>query len=105
MGPIKKQVMKNDSSQFSIKKNDLRFNGEKLNEESVKKAIQFFADNCQGMIDEVKNGTVKVNDPEGYIKYCEKQKQKWLNGDFKISLTFLQHAYYIQTGESIALLP
>lgn len=86
-------------------KDSLYFNGEKLTKESLQKAIIFFACNAQGCINEVESGKVRVNDKEKYIKDCLESKQNYLNGNFKISLTFLQRAHYEQTGKSIALLP
>ena len=83
----------------------MKFNGVKLTEESILKARQWYVDNARGCIEEVQNGSVKVNDPEAYIKWREKQIEDALAGRYDHTLAFLQRAYYIQTGECVALLP
>jgi len=85
--------------------NDLYFNGEKLTKESIEKTEQWFINNAQGCIDEVLSGEVRVNDRESYFKSCNERMQRYKDKTYTISLTFLQHAYYEQTGKSIALLP
>ena len=83
----------------------LYFNNEKLTQTSIDKCIIEMIQNQQGCIDEVLSGEVRVNDKENYFKQCNVWADRYRNRDFKITLTFLQHTYYIQTGESIALLP
>lgn len=98
--------MKTKNNHFSNwKKEDFIFNGEILTDESINKTIQYFANNAQGCIDEVESGKVRVNDKEKYFKDCLERKERYLNKDFNVSLTFLQHAYYEQTNKCIALLP
>ena len=86
-------------------KHGLYFNGARLTHKAIQDAINDFVQIEQGCIDEVKSGAVKVNDKESYFEYCNKWKQRYIDRDFRISLTFLQRAYYFQTGKSIALLP
>lgn len=83
----------------------MKFAGVELTEESILKAREWFADNARGCIEEVQNGSVKVNDPESYFKWCEERVKDALAGHNDHTLTFLQRAHYIQTGECVALLP
>lgn len=84
---------------------DFRFNGEQLTMGAINMAIDECIRNSQGCIDEVKSGAVRVNDKEKYFADCIERKQRYINRDFKVSLSFLQSAYYFQTGKSVALLP
>ena len=81
------------------------FNGEELTELTLKKTDKHFADIYQGCIDEVLSGKVKVNDKEKYFKSCKEMKEKHIKGLSRDNLTYLQRAYWIQTGNCIALLP
>lgn len=67
-----------------------------------------FFDNAKACITEVKNGRVKLPSHTflgDYFDECEKRGQAALNGEYDHTLTFLQHAHWIQTGDMIALLP
>lgn len=81
------------------------FNGVELTEESIRKTRKWFHDNAIACIEEVKCGKYRVNDPELYFKEEEKAAKEYIEGTHQITLTFLQRAYFIQTGESVALLP
>ena len=82
------------------------FNNTKLTEETIKNTDLHFADICQGCIDEVLSGEVRVNDPKKYIKENLDRKREYSNGNInRYNLTYLQRAYWLQTGEMIALLP
>lgn len=82
-----------------------KFAGVTLTEESIQKTRKWFADNAQACIDEVRYGKVKVNDPERYFAWCEERVSDAIAGRSDHTLTFLQRAHFIQTGECIALLP
>lgn len=83
-----------------------KFNNTVLTEETINKTDKHFADICQECIDAVLNGEVRVNDPKKYIKDKCDRKKAYLTGNInRWNLTYLQRAYFIQTGESIALLP
>jgi hypothetical protein len=83
----------------------LNFNKTELTKETIKKTDKHFADICQGCIDEVLSGDVWVNDKKKYISDNKSQKQMYLSGEFnRNNFTYLQCAYWIQTGENIALL-
>lgn len=84
------------------------FNGVQITEESIKACRQWFADNAQACIDEVEQGFVKLPNHvnfEGYRECMNNKIRAALAGDFDSSFTLMQRAYYIQTGESVALLP
>lgn len=76
-----------------------------LTQETIQATRQWFADNAQACIDEVKSGTVKVNDPESYYLWQREWAVQALAGAYDHTLAFLQKAHYIQTGECVALLP
>ena len=73
--------------------------------ETIKLTRQWFATNCDNCMVGAKSGDFHVNDLEGYIHQKYNEKHKLLNGDYDHTFTFLQRAYYIETGESVALLP
>ena len=75
---------------------------EKLTPESIQKARQWFADNAQACIDEVKRGDVEVNYPDIYFEWCEQCSRDALAGRYDNTFAFWQKAYFIQTGECIA---
>jgi DNA-binding transcriptional regulator YdaS (Cro superfamily) len=82
-----------------------RFNGEELTEQSMQQAREWFAANAQTCIDDAVAGLVLVNDIRTYIKWQQILKDDTLAGSYDHTLTFLQKAYWIQTGECVALLP
>lgn len=77
----------------------------KLTPESIQAARQWFADNALACITEVESGAVRVNDPARYFTLQRESHADALAGKFDHTLTFQQRAYFIQTGECIALLP
>lgn len=83
----------------------MKFAGTKITQESILKAREWFADNCDDCIAEAVNGDVFVNDLQSYIIWREKEKAEVLAGKHDHTFTFMQKAHYIQTGESVALLP
>lgn len=80
------------------------FNGVELTEESIQKTRKWFADNCMACIEEVKNGKSRVNDPDEYFAYEEQSASEYMEGKNDHIIAFLQRAYFIQTGKSVALL-
>jgi len=82
-----------------------RFAGVELTIESIQKTREWFAKNAQECIEEVNSGKVKVNDPESYFQWCKIRMEDAIVGRNDHTLTFLQRAHYIQTGECVALLP
>lgn len=83
----------------------LKFNGVELTKESIEKTRKWFSNNAIACIEEVKSGKVYVNDKECYFNWRNKEAKEYMEGKHDHTVTFLQRAYFIQTGESIALLP
>ena len=82
-----------------------KFNGIELTEETIEQTRKYFRDVCLGCIEEVKCGKCKVNNPKTYFQQKKRDANDYMNGKNDRILTFLQHAYFFQTGESIPLLP
>lgn len=82
-----------------------KFNNVELSEATMQATRQHFADNAIACIAEVLDGTVRVNDPESYYAWQEERAIEALAGNCDHTLTFLQRAYWIQTGDMVALLP
>lgn len=76
-----------------------------LTPETIRATRQWFADNERACIAEAQSGEVRVNDLPDYIAWREESAAAALRGDYDRSLTFLQRATYIQTGNCPALLP
>ena len=81
----------------------LKFNNVALTEETIQKTRKWFSDNAIACIEEAKSGKVYVNDLDYYTKLTEKTAKEYLEGNHQITFTFLQRAYYIQTGESVPM--
>ena len=80
------------------------FNGEELTEESILKARKSFSDNCLACIEDVKSGKSQIYcNKEDFYEREERNAKDYLYGLNDNTFTFLQRAYYIQTGESVAL--
>lgn len=82
-----------------------KFNGVTLTSETILTTRQWFADNDQACIDEAVSGQVRVNDLPSFIEWKKQSIVDGLAGKWDHTFTFLQRAYFIQTGESVALLP
>ncbi len=82
-----------------------KFNNVELTQETTQQTRQWFADNAMLCIADVKNGITKVNDKQDYFLWCYERAAQALHGDIDHTFTFLQRAYFFQTGECIALLP
>lgn len=76
-----------------------------LTPDTIQAARLWFAENAQSCIDEVLSGEVRVNDRPAFLKSQGWVKALALAGEFDRTLTFLQRAHFIQTGECPALLP
>jgi len=82
-----------------------RFNGTELTEESMQATRQWFHDNALACIEEAKDRKGTDFDFEGYAAWRRQAAQDSLDGKGDHTVAFLQRAYFIQTGESVALLP
>lgn len=86
----------------------MKFNNVDLTENAIILTRQHFADNAQGCIDEVLRGDVALAshvNQQDYFDDCNKRATMYLSGEHDHTFTFLQRAYWIQTGECVALLP
>lgn len=85
-----------------------KFNNVELSQETILATRKHFADNAQGCIDEVLSGGVVLpshTDREEYFRKCRVRAVNHTVGSYDHTWTFLQRAYWIQTGECVALLP
>jgi hypothetical protein len=76
-----------------------------ITQETIRATRQWFADNAHACISEARSGAVRVNDLPAYAAWCDERAAAALRGEYDHSLTFLQRATYIQTGDCPALLP
>ena len=76
-----------------------------LDEYAILAARKWFADNCYACISQAIDGSLKVNDLQKYIKTESQKAKDFLAGKHDKTFTFMQRAWYIQTGESVAFLP
>lgn len=81
----------------------IKFNKVELTEETILKTREHFYDICMNCIEEAKSGRYEVNDLDRYIKTKEDSAKDYINGNCDYILSFIQRAYYLQTGESIPL--
>lgn len=94
----------------------MRFNNTTITQEAIIATRKHFADMYRQCItsaveydsiprDHLPAGKFFVNDLEGYILALEGQIVDMLAGKRDNSFTFAQRAYWIQTGQDVALLP
>lgn len=86
----------------------MKFNGIQITEESIQACRQWFIDNQQACIEGALDGSLglasHVNVTE-YIEACQMKQDCIDSGEWDHTFTFMQRAYYIQTGECVALFP
>lgn len=75
-----------------------------LTPETIEKTRQYYADNAKACIAEAVSGEVRVNDLPRYIIWCEQRAADSLAGKSDHTFTFIQMAWYIQSGECVGLL-
>jgi len=75
-----------------------------LTSETINKTRLSFYENAIACIEEALSGEVSVNNIIDYIKWKKKQSFEALQSKAPYSFTFIQRAYYIQSGECIPLL-
>ena len=86
----------------------MKFAGVEITQESIIAARQWCADNYHACIDEVLSGKVVLPSHTAPLDYFARQKSQALAslaGECDHSFAFMQKAHYLQTGESVALLP
>lgn len=77
----------------------------KLTPETILATRKHFAANAIACIAEAESGAVKVNNPESYREWQLQLAADSLAGKNDHTFTFRQRAWWIQTGEMVALLP
>lgn len=93
----------------NVGEKEIRVYGEKviLTECTIIKTRDWFIQNELGCIAEVESGEVYLNPEYGFEKYkgdCLSNIENIKQGEWDHSLTFLQRAYYIQSGKSAGIL-
>lgn len=86
----------------------MKFNGVVITQESIQACRQWFIDNQQACIDGALDGSLGLAshvDPLLYVTKCTEKQTDIARGKWDKTFTFMQRAHYIQTGESVALLP
>lgn len=82
----------------------MRVNGIAITHETILKTREHFADNARACINDVRSGTLRPNNPERYIAEEQSLIADILDGKSDHTLTFVQRALWIQTGECPPLL-
>lgn len=83
----------------------MKFNDTEITQETIQRTRQHFADIAQGCINEAISGEVKVSNLQSYIEWQQGSIEYTLSGKNDFTFTFMQRAYWLQTGECVALLP
>lgn len=78
--------------------------GVEITEATILATREHFAQIARDCIADVLSGEHRVNDPEGYIAWRQQSIDDSLAGLGDSSLTFMQRALWIQTGDCPALL-
>lgn len=82
----------------------MKFNNTQLTADSIIKTRNHFASIADNCINGAINKEFHVNDLDSYIQWKTQTKNDTLSGKCDHTFAFLQYAYFIQTGEMIALL-
>lgn len=82
----------------------MRINGTDITAATIEATREHFAQISRDCINEVQEGRLSVNDIEGYIAWHKKAIADGVAGLGDHSLTFMQRAYWLQTGDCPALL-
>ena len=83
----------------------MRFNGTEITAETVAAARQWYAEHFDTLAAEAPTFLASHYPLEQYRADMTDKKRAALAGEYDRSLAFMQRAYFIQTGESVALLP
>lgn len=77
-----------------------------LTKDTLTKACNWFADNSLKQIAEALDPDTKwpVTDLDSFIEQMTAQADQYRSANFVPSLTFWQRAYFLQSGESVAIL-
>ena len=86
----------------------MKFNRVQITEESIHACRQWFIDNQQACISGALDGTLGLASHVNVLSYitkCTEKQTDIAHGKWDKTFTFMQRADYIQTGESVDLLP
>lgn len=81
------------------------FAGVELTPETMQRTREHFAQIYRDCIAEAQSGAVFVNDLASYVAWHETLMADCMAGKDDHTFTFLQRAHYLQTGESVPMLP
>ena len=81
----------------------MKFNNVEITLETFEATKQYFIDLNEKLIRQVQSGELVVNNPETYIQWKQDNIEYYKNLETTINFTFLQRAYFIQTGEMVGL--
>lgn len=76
-----------------------------LTAETIDATWKWYADLERDMAAGAKSGAWRVNNLAKYVKDCEARAAAYDAHEGRMSLSFIQQAYFIQTGVSVPLLP
>jgi hypothetical protein len=82
----------------------MRVNNIEITEDTILATRMHFADIHRACIADALTGETRVNNPKTYIEWEMKRIEQCMRGEFDHTLTYLQAALWIQTGDCIAIL-
>ena len=82
----------------------MKFNNTEITESTIINTRNYFAQISENCIQGALTNEFHVNDVDKYVEWKSKSKQDYLDGKSDHTLTFLQYAYFLQTGQMVALL-
>lgn len=80
------------------------FAGVELTTQSIQQTRDWYADNYRECLDDAQSGKIRVNDYPEYESMMIDRINSIICGEQDHTFSFLQRAYYSQTGKSVALL-
>lgn len=83
----------------------MKFNGVEILPSIIHLTKQYFIDIHHKCITGASEGKFFVNDLNSYIDWQQEMINDLDNGKSDYSFTFIQRAYWLQSGQCIALLP
>jgi hypothetical protein len=82
----------------------MKFNNTELTESTIISTRNHFAQISENCIQGALTNEFHVNDVDQYVSWKSKSKQDYLDEKSDHTFTFLQYAYFLQTGQMVALL-
>ena len=76
----------------------LPINGIEMTPQLVRATREHFAETSRAAIEDIRNGTTPVDDPDGTIAWFEEGIRSGLAGESDHTVTFRQRAIWVQTG-------